>query len=378
MSSHTRDLVVVGGGVIGSAVAYFVAREGLNVEVLEARKFGGQGSSVAAGLIAPSPQITGDTPFSRLALASLSTFPPLRDELLDETGIDIQLDRRGTLRVALSEEDAGAQQALLPVKRRMGFNLHWLAPSDARAIDPTLSDRMHGAVFGPDEAQITTSRLLAAYRAGAERHGARFVKTRVTEFTRHARRITGVRTLDGSISAAHVVVAGGAWSSQLTALLDVELPIRPQRGQVVVLGRASSSSSSSSPRHIVFWGDVYLAPRRGGTVTIGAANDYPGFVPHPTASGVAELLSQGVSAVPSLSSAEFIAAHAGLRPRTPDKLPIIGPVPTWEGISVAAGHNSNGLLFSAITGQAIRAQLVHRAEPMDLAPYRPDRFLPAR
>lgn len=366
---QTPDLIVVGSGVIGSAVAYYAARSGLSVSVLEARKFGGQGSSVAAGLIAPSPQITGDTPFSRLASASLALFPRLRDQLLDETGIDIQLDPRGALRVAVSEDDAHEQQRLLPVKQQLGFNLSWLSPCETRTLEPTLSERIHGAVYGPDEAQINTLRLLAAYRAGAEQHGARFLKMQVMELAKDGRKVMGVLTPDGSLGAGHVVIAGGAWAGQLAEVLRAHVPIQPQRGQLVVM-----RNTLSAPRHIIFWGDVYLAPQIGGAVTIGAANDYPGFVLHPTAEGVARLLKQALEAFPDLASAPFLGARAGLRPRTPDKLPIIGPIPGWEGISVAAGHNSNGLLFSAITGQAIAALVMQAPTPLDLNPYRPDRF----
>jgi glycine oxidase len=152
--------------------------------------------------------------------------------------------------------------------------------------------------------------------------------------------------------------------------LGVELPIRPQRGQLVVLRPVHLSL-----RHIISWGDVYLAPRPGGEVTIGAANGYAGVVTFPTASGVARLLTQACAAIPALAQAAFAGTHAGLRPHTPDKLPIMGPLPGWEGIDIAAGHNSNGLLFSALTGQAIAAQLVRAPATIDLTPYRADRFL---
>jgi glycine oxidase len=372
-SASSPDLVVVGAGVIGSAVAYFAAQVGLRVTVFEGDKVGKQGSRVAAGLVAPSPQITGDTPFAQLARASLAYLPQLRDTLLHDTGIDIQLDPRGTLRVARSDDDAHAQQALLPIKQQLGFNLCWLTPHEVHALEPALSEANCGAVYGQDEAQLTTSRLLAAYRAGAERHGATFVRAWV-EPIRQGRRVLGVmRSPQAQIGAGHVVIAGGAWTPLFAGNLSPysSLPIRPQRGQVLVVRQYKGPVL----HHIVFWDDLYLAPRKGRTVTIGAANDYPSLLEHhPTAAGVAQLSTQALEAVPSLGDAAFVAMRAGLRPRTPDKLPIIGPLPGWEGISIASGHNSNGLLFSAITALAIRAQLLDEQAPLDMSPYLPDRF----
>jgi glycine oxidase len=338
MLSQGQDVIVIGGGVIGLAVAYFAARAGLQVTVIEAAKIGGQGSSVAAGLIAPASQITGDTPFARLALASLALVPELRDQLLEETGIDIQLDQRGSLRVSTTKEDAQEQQDLLPEKRRLGLNLHWLSAHESKNFEPTLAEKIYGAVYGPDEAQLSTARLLAAYRRGAERRNVLFVKAKVTDLMREGNKVTGVMMRDGCISAHHVVDAGGAWASELVRTLGIELPIQPPRGQTVVLRRVPMPL-----HHIIFWRDSYLTPRAAKEVVVGAANDYPGFVSYPTASGVATLLADAISAVPTLSQSRFGNVLAGLRPRTPDKLPILGSIPGWKGISIAAGHNSNGL-----------------------------------
>jgi glycine oxidase len=127
--------------------------------------------------------------------------------------------------------------------------------------------------------------------------------------------------------------------------------------------------------HIMCWDGHYLAPRKGRTMTIGAANDYPSLLHHyPTAWGAAQLLAQAREAVPELAAAAFVAMREGLRPRTPDKLPIIGLLPGWEGVSIAAGHNSNGLFFSAITALAIRAQLLGEPAPLNASPYLPSRF----
>src|SRR5262249_22765897 len=159
-------------------------------------------------------------------------------------------------------------------------------------------------------------------------------------------RIIGVVVKGEVQSAGHVLLASGAWTADVAKRLKVDLPIRPQRGQLVHLGQVNPCL-----RHIVFWHDIYLAPKDTGSILVGAANDYQGFENRPSVTGVSSLLVQGQEALPALERAEFKRAQAGLRPRTPDKLPIVGPLPRWEGISVATGHNTNGLLFSAVTAK---------------------------
>lgn len=369
MSERSCDLAVIGGGVIGLAVAYYAAASGLSVSVLESRKLGGQGSSVAAGLIAPSPQIYADTPFSRLALKSLAQFPQLRDTLFEETGVDIQLDHCGSLQVATTIQEADEQRRLLPAKQQLGLDVNWISAREAHILEPKLAHNIVGAMFSPSEAQIATSRLLAAYRAGCEKHHVQFIRAAARGFMHDKEHVQGIIFQHARLTAGHVVIAGGAWSGELAQILGVDLPIRPQRGQVLNLRRCSGLL-----RHIVFWSDRYLAPKSAGGVIIGAANDYSDHDRFPTAGGVSVLLQQALVAVPDLSQCEFVSARSGLRPRTPDKLPIIGPLPGWEGISVAAGHNSNGLLLSAITGQMILAQLNATVPPVDPSYYLPARF----
>lgn len=369
MAEQAADVIVIGGGVIGCAIAYYASRAGLRVTVLESTKFGGQGSSVAAGLVAPSPQIKEDGPFARLALASLAYLPQLRDELREDTGIDIELDERGTLKLAANDEEAQELVELLPTKRQLGLDLHWLSANEVRQLEPGVTEAVRGAIYSPKEGQIDTSKLLAAYIEGAMRYGAQFARENAAKLLTHDAKVTGVEFPRGRIHAEHTIIASGAWASEQGKWLGLEIPIRPQRGQLVTVGKVEPEL-----RHIIFCQEVYLAPRCNETTTIGASNDYTDYVQMPTVKGVIGLFSQGVEVVPSIVRATFIGARAGLRAKTPDKLPIIGPVPGWEGVSVAAGHNSNGLLLSAVTGQIVTAQLAAEDTPVDIRHYKPDRF----
>jgi len=372
MLSTSLDLLIIGGGAIGSACAYYAAKAGLSVQVIDARSKAGRASPAAAGLIAPSPQLTEPSPFATLALASVAHFPALRDELLAECGIDIGLDCCGTLRLATSEQQADSQRRRLPKQQQLGLRLEWLSAEEVRALEPGLTGEVVGAVYGPGEGQIDGARLLAAYVAAAQRHGAQFIPGTVRGLVTDRSRVAGVRTRDRCIGAGRVLIATGAWAADVGEWLGVALPITPERGQTV-----SANHMAHPLRHIVFAEQIYLAPKARHGVLIGAAKDRCGYESRTTLAAISDLLGRALRVHPGLAGASLGTARAGLRPRTPDGCPIIGELPGWRGISMAAGHNSNGLLFSAITGQLVVAQYTGTATPIDPTPYRPHRFCTA-
>jgi glycine oxidase len=375
MYQHQKipDVVIIGSGVIGCAVAYYAAKAGLRVMAIDSHKVGGQASHVAAGLIAPSPQLTNPTPFATIALASVALFPALHQELLEATGIDFELRASGTLRIATTEDQAAHQQKRLPKQQQLGLELRWLAPDEVHALEPAITPNIYGAVYGPNECQVTTAKLLAAYIKGAENLGVSFVRATACGLRTQQSRVLGIHTRDGRIRAGHVVIAGGAWTPLAGAWLHTTIPISPERGQI-----ATARHLSPRLHHIVFGEQIYLAPKGHDGVIVGAVKNTPGYNQQATIAGLLELFAKGVTVAPSLAEATPGPAVAGLRPRTPDGCPIIGPIPGWEGVSIAAGHHSNGLLLSGITGQIIAAQLTDSQEPLDTTPFRSERFLGAK
>jgi glycine oxidase len=368
-SSGSPDLLIIGGGVIGSACAYYAAKAGLSVQVIDARTKPGRASPAAAGLIAPSPQLTEPSPFATLALASVTLFPALRGELLEESGIDIGLDLCGTLRLATSEGQAESQRRRLPKQQHLGLQLEWLSAEEVRTLEPGLTGEVVGAVYGPSEGKVDGTRLLAAYVAAAQRHGAQFISGTVRRLVTDKSRVTGVRTRDRCIGAGQVLIATGAWAADMREWLGVELPITPERGQTV-----TAKHMAHPLRHIIFAEQIYLAPKARHGVLVGAARDRCGYESRTTLAAISDLLGRALRVHPGLAGASLGTARAGLRPRTPDGCPIVGELPGWRGISVAAGHNSNGLLFSAITGQLVAAQHTGATIPIDPAPYGLSRF----
>lgn len=370
---HPPDVLIVGGGVIGCAIAYYAAMAGFRVIVADEHTRRPQASLVAAGLVAPSPQLTHPSPFAALALASAKALPQVRDELLLHSGIDIQLEICGTLRLATSERQAATQQKRLPKQQRLGLNLTWLTAAEACHLEPALAADVIGAVYGPQEGQVNAKRMVQAYRTGAERHGAVFRTANVLKLITSGNRVLGVETERARIPAGHVVLATGAWAPGAEHWLGFPVPITPERGQLAVV-----SNPPPALAHIVFGEQIYLAPKhRQGTVVIGASKDQCGYTTKTTVAAITDLLQRGMRISPALAHASVRATKAGLRPRTPDGCPIIGPIPGWAGVSLAVGHGSNGLLLSSQTGQIMVAQLSGRTPPLPTEPYGPQRFAPS-
>jgi glycine oxidase len=305
-----------------------------------------------------------------LALASVKLLPELSDELRQQTGTDIGLNACGTLRIATSHRQAETQQKRLPKQQRLGLNLHWLPAEDVRKLEPAISDEVMGAIYGPDEAQLSAAKLVKAYAEGARHFGASLVTDNVIGLQRIGSQITGVKTAATTMSAKTTVLANGAWAPLAAEWLNVTLPIVPERGQIV-----TATNVKQRLRHIVFGEQIYLAPKPMNRVVIGASKDNCGYDTQNTLAGITQLLTRGMLLAPALAGTSLISTSVGLRPRTPDGCPIIGPVPGLEGITFATGHNSNGLLLSAITGQIIAAQLINVATSIDSSQYSIERFL---
>jgi len=313
-SSPQPDVFVVGGGVIGRACADYLAKAGTQVLVLDAGHRRSAASLAAAGLVAPSPQLTKPSPFATLALASVQALPALRDELLAASGIDIRLDVCGALRVATSEQQAASQQKRLPQQRQLGLELQWLSAEVARKVEPALPDQVVDALYGPCEAQLDARSLARALRVAAERLGVVTKQGLVRTLIIQGITVTGVRTARQEFLAEHIVLAAGAW----TAHLGIEIPLTPERGQIV-----QAQAAAPPPRHILFIDQLYVAPKRGKNVIIGAVKDNAGLNSQTSLAGVRDLTARIAAAMPQFAGASLQAVRAGLRPRTPDGVPCI-------------------------------------------------------
>jgi len=365
------DVIIVGGGVIGCSIAYYLAREGVKVTVLDKGEIGGEASRAAAGMLAPLAEVEEDGPFQDLGLASLRLFPHLAEALEQECGVDIEYLRSGILRVALTEGQAEHLKGFAQRRPSPGLEIHWLEPDELRALEPGLSPGIRGALYSPEEHQVNADRLVQALSRAAAARGAVVRRdTRATGLVRRGMRVTGVRIPDGTLSAGHTVLAAGAWTAKVAQGIGVDLPVFPVRGQMIAL-----PASRSALRHIVWGEEGYLVPKANGLIFAGATVERVGFRKNVTVRGLSGLKRMAGSLVPRLAGLDAVDAWAGFRPGSADGLPILGPVPGWEGLSVACGHFRNGILLAPITGQLIARSILDGSSNEALAPFSPARFL---
>lgn len=367
----TSDVLVVGGGVIGASVAYHLAEAGLSVTLFEREGLASQASGAAAGMLAPICESTGEGPFFELAVRSLERFPTLAPRLRELSGIDPQYCPSGVLRVALEEAEAARLRE--NAARLSAYDLEWLDPVEAARREPRLAGSQLGALWSPREGHVFSPLTTRAYAHAAVRLGARLqLGTPVEGLLTRRDRVTGVRTAAGEWSAGAVVLCGGVWTRFCAAWIGRALPLEPIRGQILAL-----EAPDPPPQSIVWSEDVYLVPKLDGTVIVGATEERAGFDCRTTAAGVARLLAGARRILPELAGCTFRHAWAGLRPDTPDHLPVLGPLPGVEGLQVAAGHYRNGVLLSPITGELIRDLVLRRELPSYALPFGAERLAAA-
>ncbi len=369
--SRASDAVVVGGGVIGAAVAFSLARAGLAVTLLERGELAGQASSVAAGMLAPLSESHGDAALRRAGLASLALFPALVAELREATGIDPEWTPSGCLALAADEWQALELRGRAEQDAPLGSV--WLEPNELARLAPALARRAcaHGALLSPREAHVRSALLTRAFAAAAEARGARIeTGVAVHGLLRTGERVSGVASSAGERPAAVVVLCPGSAAAECAAWIgeSARIPVEPVRGQLVLL----APKSAWTTRAMLSSRDLYLVPRRDGALVVGATLERVGFDARVTAGGAAKLLAAACALAPELEQAQLLSSAAGLRPDTPDHLPLIGPWPDAPGLVLAGGHYRSGVLLAPLTGQLVADGVLGKgwAEPA----FAPSRF----
>lgn len=350
MEATTPDVVVVGAGAAGLATAWRAAQSGLRVVVFE-RRPGEGASSVAAGMLAPVTEADfGEDELLRLNLESAAMWPGFAAELEERTGMPTGFAQCGALVVAADRDDAAELRRVHDLQRSLGLDAEWLTPSAARALEPGLAPRVTGAIAAGAEAQADPPAVLAALRRAFEDAGGRIVMAHVRALHRENGRVTGVETDSGVVDAGAVVLAAGAWSSEL----DSAARVRPVKGQLVHL-RVRRGAAAPAQR-IVRTPRCYIVPRPDGRVVVGATSEERGFDTSTDAGAVHRLLEAAWEVLPDIHELEFEGARAGLRPGTPDNRPLIGPA-SVDGLVYATGHYRNGILLAPVTAARVVAAL---------------------
>jgi glycine oxidase len=360
------DVIVIGGGAIGAASARELASSGRKVLLLESGGDIGQAWRASGGMLAPQIEADGRDPLLDLGLAARDLYLPLGEALRDTTGIDIGLWQEGIARVAATEAEAVELQSKVAWQQQHGHLSDWLSSADVKRRWPWLGPTA-GALWAARDGALDPQRLVEALRADAQRLGAVLVTDRAVRVDRDGERVTGVTGEADRYSAGEVVLAAGAWSGLLDGL-PRPMPVQPVRGQM-----AAVPWPADIPRTILYHKDCYLVAR-GSEAIIGSTMEHVGFRPEVTSAGLARIFATTLVLYPSLIRAKVRRTWAGLRPMTPDGLPIIGGEPRLSGLWYATGHGRNGILLAGITGILVR-QLVNREAPgVSLQAFAADRF----
>jgi glycine oxidase len=383
----TADVVIAGGGVIGTAIAWRAAAAGLDV-VLADPAHGDAASLVAAGMLAPvSEALFGEGALLRVNLLALARFPSFAAELEQVTGHRVGLRREGTLAVAYDAGDYAALTRLTAFRRSAGLEAEELDSRACRKLESFLTPDVHGGVLFPGDWSVDNRRYAAALRDAAAVAGVRVVRDRVTAVLTAGgvgavggadARVRGVALAEGGeIGSGRVVVAAGSWSGAVHGLpAGLQSAVRPVKGQLLRLRHPDGLPPvlTHTIRAMVRGADVYLVPRAGGEVIVGATQEERGPDLTVTAGAVHDLLHDAMSVLPVTSELILAETCAGLRPGTPDNGPIVGEAGPG-GLLLATGHYRNGILMSAATADAAVACLTGRAPAPEWEPFGPGRFL---
>jgi len=360
------DAVVVGGGVIGAAVAWSLARGGASVLLVERDEIGAHASRAAAGMLAPISESLGGGALFELGCESLARLEADVEELRALSGIDPELVRSGVLRVAREPE---AAELRAQAERLAAAGCAWLDRTELAKLAPGLASHFVGALHCARECHVEPLRLTRAFAGAAVRCGAKLLPhTEVLGVLRAGGRAIGVTTTAGEIRAHDVVLCTGAWSARVGGWIGAQVPVTPVRGQMLAL---ESAGDHGGP---ILWSDrAYLVPRPDGELRVGATVEHAGFDARPTAEGAARLLAGALELLPELRAAALVRVWAGLRPGSPDALPLVGASPALPGSWLAVGHYRNGILLSALTGAALASEILDRRRLPGLEAFDPAR-----
>jgi glycine oxidase len=376
-------VIVIGAGVVGLAVAWRCAQRGLAVTVVdpEIRPDAAWSDTpagawhTAAGMLAPVTELHYEgRELLSLNLESAARYPAFAAELADVTGLDVGYRRCGTVQVAWDAADLADLRALHAFQSSLGVASDMLTSRDLRNLSPALAAGLPGGLWAADDHQVDNRRLHAALFDAATRAGVRPRSGRVTSIDVTADRADGVSLDDGAhLKAATTVLAAGAWSRLVDGLPDdVRPPVRPVKGQTVRL-TVPPELLPHVVRGSVKGHPVYLVPRSGGELVIGASSEEAGFDVRPRVGPVYELLRDASALVPELSEVTFAEVSTSVRPGSPDNAPLIGPT-RLDGLVMATGHFRNGILLTPVTGDEVATVVVDGKVPEILTAFSPDRF----
>lgn len=368
--ANTRDVAIVGAGIVGCSIAFELAKAGVRVCVLDKGGIGEESSAAAAGMLSGQHGVTNFGPRYQLHLEARELHARLADELRELTGIDVGFCRWGLLQLLFTSGELRAAERCAAVQMQAGLRVERLSREETLAREPAVTPDLQGSIRYVDEAHVHNGRLTIALAEAARRHGAELRSGEpAVALIREGGRVVGVQTPTETMYAETVVVANGAWSSALLRPLGLQLPVKPMRGQMLAVRTVPRAVSQ-----VIYGRHMYLVPRPDGETLIGATVEDVGFRKEVTVEGLEALVQAGRRIAPGLLGQPVMRTWAGLRPGSPDGLPLIGPLESLPGLLLAVGHHRNGILLGPMTGVLVKQLLVDQVLSPHLDLLRPERF----
>jgi glycine oxidase len=362
------DAAIAGGGIIGGAIALELARAGLRIALFDRQQPGREASWASAGILSPAPENPGMVAMVQLGKASLALYPGFVSNVEEISGMSTGFRPKGTLEALFSHDTKAELSTIIALHHGMGLRAEPLRAADAREMEPALNEEIEAAVLRPDEGSVDNRALTFAILEAAQRSGAViFSGNGAKAIWREGHRCAGLILQNGKVEAKWTIIAAGCFSAVIEGIAPYA-PVRPAKGQMAAL-RADDLKIER-----VLWSEkIYLVPRNDGRIVAGATVEYAGFDKHNTAGGIEKILSAAIDLAPGLANARIEETWAGLRPDSPDHLPILGPTDI-DGLLVATGHFRSGILLTPITARLIREWITEQSVSVDWDRYSPMRF----
>jgi len=366
------DAVVAGGGIIGASIAFELAAEGLSVAVFDAQNPGREASWASAGMISPAPESSEMASLLPIGMASVRLYPDFIRRVEELSGKSVGYRKDGALDLVLNGTGQNEIDEILALHQAAGLRAEALSGPEARELEPALTGELRAAIHRPDEASLdnrllTEATLEAAHRKGVEVFRGNGAKALWTD----GAKCKGLHLQNGRVEARWTVIAAGCFSARIEGVTPYA-PVTPAKGQMMAL-----RCDSVNLKKDLWSGHMYLVPRNDGRIIAGSTVEYEGFDRNVTVAGMKKILSGAISLVPALESARIEETWAGLRPDSPDHLPILGPT-DLDGLLIATGHFRSGILLTPVTARLIREWVTTHRVSEDWSPFAPMRFLQAR
>ena len=362
------DVAIAGGGLIGASIALELARAGLGVGLFDRQEPGLEASWAGAGILSPAPESAALIAMVPLGKASMAIYPEFVGMVEEASGRSAGYRPKGTLQALFSRHAREELSTVIALHHGLGLRAEPLSARDARALEPSLSEDLEAAVLRPEEASVDNRALTQAVLEAARRSGVQFFSASGAEaIWREGGRCLGLKLKNEKVEAHWTVIAAGCFSANIQGVAPYA-PVRPAKGQMVAL-RADDLKIER-----VLWSEkIYLVPRNDGRILAGATVEYTGFEKVLTAGGLEKILAGAIELSPGLAGSRVEETWAGLRPDSPDHLPILGPTDI-DGLLIATGHFRGGILLTPITARLVREWVTEQRVTVDWERFSPMRF----